>query len=238
MAGEGRRFKDEGYSTPKPLIEVEGVPMVIRALKSLPRASKNILIVRKDHLNIIKFKSLLENHFENVIIIEIDYLTSGQASTCLLAESYVPNGSILNIGACDVGFKYDLNEYYNTLDKFDSFIWTYNNNKNVLKHPEMYGWVKRKPYTNEVEYVSCKKQISDRLLEDHVVSGTFTFKNSNLFFKGIKKMIKANDKVNGEYYLDTVFNHFKTKSGVFKVDEYYSWGTPKELINYLDNYEN
>ena len=65
MAGEGRRFKDEGYSTPKPLIEVLGVPMVIRALKSLPRASKNILIVRKDHLNIIEFKSDFTSIFLN-----------------------------------------------------------------------------------------------------------------------------------------------------------------------------
>ena len=111
MAGEGLRFKNAGYSTPKPLIKVHGKPMVIKSLDSLPRASKNILIVRKDHLCIDQFKSLLDKHFENVIIIEIDYLTEGQASTCLLAESHVPENSILNIGACDIGFKYDMNKY-------------------------------------------------------------------------------------------------------------------------------
>ena len=63
--------------------------MVIKALESLPKASKNILIVRKDHLNIYDFKSQLDNFFKNVIIIEIDYLTEGQAATCLLSESYV-----------------------------------------------------------------------------------------------------------------------------------------------------
>ena len=110
MAGEGKRFKEAGYTIPKPLIEVDGKPMVIKALESLPRASKNILIVRKDHLNIDDFKFLLDNYFENVIIIEIDYLTEGQASTCLLSESYIPRNAILNIGACDVGFKYDVNK--------------------------------------------------------------------------------------------------------------------------------
>ena len=122
MAGEGKRFKESGYSTPKPLIKVDGKPMVIKSLESLPKASRNILIVRKDHLNIVNFKSLLDNHFENVIIIEIDYLTDGQASTCLLSESYVPENSILNIGACDVGFKYDSNKYNKKLNEFDSFI--------------------------------------------------------------------------------------------------------------------
>ena len=237
MAGEGKRFKDAGYSISKPLIEIDGRPMVIKALESLPKASKNIFVVRKDHLNIIEFKSLLDNYFENVIIIEIDYLTDGQASTCLLAEEYVPEGSVLNIGACDIGFKYDFASYNKTLNEFDSFIWTYNNNKNVLKHPKMYGWVKLKDKSNEIDYVSCKKPISNRLLDDQVVSGTFTFKNSNLFFDTIKKMIKIGDKIKGEFYLDTVFNHLSNKSGVFKVDEYYSWGTPKELNDYLDSHE-
>ena len=121
MAGEGKRFKEAGYTIPKPLIEVDGKPMVIRALESLPRASKNILIVRKEHLNIDDFKSLLNNYFENVIIVEIDYLTEGQASTCLLSESHVPKDSIINIGACDIGFEYNMIKYKETLDKFESF---------------------------------------------------------------------------------------------------------------------
>ena len=170
MAGEGRRFKDAGFNVPKPLIKVDGVPMVIKALRSLPKASKNILIVRKDHLNIVEFKQLLDSHFENIIIIEIDYLTEGQASTCLLAESYISENSILNIGACDIGFKYDFDKYKKILNEFDSFIWTYNNNQNVLKHPEMYGWVKLKDKSNEIDYVSCKKPISNDLLNDFVVS--------------------------------------------------------------------
>lgn len=232
MAGEGKRFKDAGFTIPKPLIEVDGKPMIIKALQSLPKASKNVLIVRKEHLNIYDLKSLLKNYFENVFIIEIDYLTEGQASTCLLSESYIPRNSILNIGACDIGFKYDTKKYKETLDNFESIIWTYNNNPNVLKNPEMYGWVKTKTHSNEVEMVSCKKPISNKLIEDQVVSGTFTFKNSDLFFEGIKKMISEDDRVNGEFYLDNVFNHLTHKSSIFKVEKYYSWGTPSELLFY------
>lgn len=233
MAGEGKRYKDAGYSTPKPLIEINGKPMVIRALESLPKASKNILIVRKNHLNIVDFKSLLDKIFKNIIIIEVDYLTEGQASTCLLSESYIPKNSILNIGACDIGFKYDLKKYKEKLNGFDCFIWTYNNNQNVLNHPEMYGWVKTILNSDEIDYVSCKKPVSQNLLEDHVVSGTFTFKNSVLFFEGIKKMISMNDRVNNEFYLDNIFNHLSCKSSVFKVEDCYSWGTPNELNDYL-----
>jgi NDP-sugar pyrophosphorylase family protein len=234
MAGEGKRFKDAGYSTPKPMIDVGGEPMILRALKSLPKAFKNILIVRRNSINIKEFRSLLEPHFENVIILEIDYLSEGQASTCLLAEDHIDSDSILNIGACDIGFEYNFKKYIKLVNNCDSFIWTYSNNKNVIDYPEMYGWVKLKENSDQIKYVSCKKPISENLLEDQVVSGIFTFKNSSIFFNGIKKMIKRNDRVNGEFYLDTVFNHLSSKSHIFKVDKYYSWGTPNELKNYLN----
>ena len=232
IAGDGKRFKDAGYSVPKPLIEVDGKPMVVKALESLPKASKNILIVRKDQLDIKNFKLILNQYFDNLVIIEIDYLTKGQASTCLLAEKEVPKNTTLNVGACDVGLLFNPEIYKNTLNQFDSFIWTYTNNKNVLEHPEMYGWVKRVLNSNEIDYVSCKKPISTNLLVDHVVSGTFRFKNANDFFEGIKEMIRREDKVNNEFYLDNIFNHLNKKSGVLEVEEYHSWGTPKELIIY------
>ena len=35
MAGEGKRFLDERYIMPKPLIEINGIPMILKALESL-----------------------------------------------------------------------------------------------------------------------------------------------------------------------------------------------------------
>ena len=63
---------------------------------------------------------------------EVDYLTNGQASTCLLSEKYIQKNCILNVGACDIGFSYKHENYLKTLKNYNSFIWTYNNNKNVL----------------------------------------------------------------------------------------------------------
>ena len=233
MAGEGKRFKDNGFITPKPLIDVNGKKMIIRALESLPKASKNILIVRKDHLNVKDLKNLLLKYFENIIIIEIDYLTQGQASTCLLAKDYIPEEAVLNIGSCDVGFEYNQETYFEALKDYNSFIWTYTKNPNVLINPEMYGWVELKDNLMEIKSVSCKKPISNNLLNDHVVSGTFTFKTAKIFFESIYKMIENEDRVNGEYYLDNIFNHLSHKSTVFEVNKYSSWGTPNELNNYL-----
>ena len=50
MAGEGQRYVDAGYQIPKPFIEVDGLPMVIRACQALPKADRYIFVCRKSHL--------------------------------------------------------------------------------------------------------------------------------------------------------------------------------------------
>lgn len=43
MAGAGSRFAQEGYDLPKPLIPVDGVPMIVRAVQTLPRYDADTL---------------------------------------------------------------------------------------------------------------------------------------------------------------------------------------------------
>ena len=57
MAGEGQRFKNEGYTTPKPLLDTDGVPMFVRAAKSLPKADLYIFVCRRGQV---------DNHITNL----------------------------------------------------------------------------------------------------------------------------------------------------------------------------
>ena len=49
MGGLGSRFAKEGYKTPKPLIEVDGKPMFMRALDSFKplKNAAHIFVIRK-----------------------------------------------------------------------------------------------------------------------------------------------------------------------------------------------
>ena len=67
MAGEGKRFKDEGYQLPKPLIKVDGIPMVIKALNSLPKADKNLFILREDQIDYLQFKRTVSKFCSNFV---------------------------------------------------------------------------------------------------------------------------------------------------------------------------
>jgi NDP-sugar pyrophosphorylase family protein len=51
LAGRGKRFADAGYKLPKPLIEVDGLPLVVSAARSLPPADKLIFVVSGDYIS-------------------------------------------------------------------------------------------------------------------------------------------------------------------------------------------
>ena len=48
-------------------------------------------------------------------------------------------------------------------------------------------------------------------------------------------MIRENDRINGEFYVDEVAKHildFGLKARVFEIDRYICWGTPKDYASY------
>ena len=237
MAGEGQRYKDDGYTTPKPFIDVNGMPMVVRACKSLPAADKNIFVCRNHHLKEYPIQDLLEKYLNNVVIVTIDELTEGQAITCLAARDYIPDDAILNIGASDNDMVYDENiveEMYHN-PELDGWIWTFRNNPAVVQNPQMYGWVETESKSSKATHVSCKSTISNNPMRDHAIIGAFTFKKAKYFFDSVDAMVKNNCRINNEFYVDVAID-FAIKSGlnihVHEVDQYICWGTPWDYQQY------
>lgn len=236
LAGKGQRFKDEGYNIPKPFITVGGVPMVVAAAKSLPKCDKYIFICLKEHMDRYHVSNMFKNNFPNSEIIVLDKVTQGQASTCLLAEKYINPQAELIIGACDNGMKYSRKKF-NQVFKYKSagiLIFTFRNNPNVLNNPTHWGWMETRG-NNEVENVSVKKPISDNLMKDHAIVGTFAFKKAKYFFDSARQLIRESKKINGEFYVDSCMSQLIGKGlkvRIFEIEKYIGWGTPVDLKTY------
>jgi NDP-sugar pyrophosphorylase family protein len=93
MAGLGSRFRKAGYNCPKYMIEAKGKTLFEWSMDSLigynDYVSKYIFVVRKeDHTaTFIREKCSLYG-ITNIEVVEIDYMTDGQATTCMLAIPY------------------------------------------------------------------------------------------------------------------------------------------------------
>lgn len=246
MAGKGSRFYKEGYDKPKPLIEVDGKPMIIQAVDCLPTTTNKIFIT----LNIDS--NFLVDYYKNCKVYNINEVTEGQACTCHIAlekNNFDLEKPIL-ISACDNGVYYDVEKYQNLVDNVnnDIIVWSFRNQQTSKNNPDMYAWLDVDE-NNNIKHVSCKKFIYRNIkdisgssfgrdkdpLKTHAIIGTMFFRKAKYFIDGLKENYKHNIKTNNEYYVDDVLNQ-NIKSGlnvkVFEVEHYICWGTPNDYKTY------
>jgi NDP-sugar pyrophosphorylase family protein len=245
MAGAGSRFFNVGYTTPKPLLDVEGLPMIIKAVECLPQTFKKIFICQNDHLNKYEIGSTIKNYYPESEIIGIDYITEGQACTCEIAfKKYdIKLDKSLLISACDNGVYYDINKYEKLMedDNVDIIIWSFSNNPTSKLYPQMYAWLE----TDENDYiknVSIKKPFS-HCENKYAIIGTMMFKKGSYFLEGLKSIYESNNRTNGEFYVDNMIMplvNMGYRCKIFDVNNYLCWGTPNDYktYNYWKEYFN
>lgn len=234
LAGRGSRFKKEGYQTSKPLLEVNGKPMIIQAVNCLPTTTNKIFITLEKH----KINNLLKECYNNVKVFNIDKTTEGQACTCQIGlerANFDLEKPIL-ISACDNGVYYNVEKYQQLIsdENIDIIVWSFRNQQTSKYNPDMYAWldVDENDY---IKHVSCKKFIYDDPLKTHAIIGTMFFRKAKYFIDGLKENYKHKIKTNNEYYVDDVLNQnikMGLKVKVFEVEHYICWGTPSDYKTY------
>ena len=238
MAGAGRRFQEAGYALPKPLIPVGGVPMVVRAVRDLPPASRIVFVCHPDHVAEHRIDAVLQDHFPRCRVVVTPGMTEGQACSVRLAAPELDPEEAVLVAACDNTHVYSAERFTALTADPDlgALIWTYRGDPRVLVRPQWYGWVRTRD-DFEVAEVSVKVPVSADPLSDHVVSGTFWFRSAGLMQRGIDELVWANERVNNEFYLDSVPNVLLRRGrrvGVFEADKYIGWGTPDDLRSYCE----
>jgi len=236
LAGRGKRFVEEGYDIPKPLITIDGVPMVVKAAQALPESDTPVFLCQKEHIDRYQIDGVIRKYYQKAHIVPVEKLTEGQASTCLLGEPFVDPDAILTIGACDNAVMWNKDRFEELISSsnVDALIWTFRNNPIIVAYPQMYGWIPIDQH-NYAKKVSVKIPISEDPIRDHAIVGTFTFKKALYFFDYAKRMVKENRRINREFYIDECMNLLiedGLKVKVFEVDTFICWGTPDDLKIY------
>lgn len=226
MAGLGSRFKDAGYAFPKPLVEVNGKPMIQSVVESLGIKATYTYIVQKEHYDMYNLSYLLNLITPGCNVVQVDKLTEGAAATCLLAKEYIDNDSPLVIANSDQIVDWNSRQFlYDLIAKnADGGIATF-----TSTHPKWsYAKVNSEGLVLEV---AEKKPISDV-----ATVGIYYWKNGSDFVKYSEQMILKNIRVNNEFYTCPVFNEaIQDGKRVYSLPVKKMWGvgTPEDLENYL-----
>jgi HAD superfamily hydrolase (TIGR01509 family) len=240
MAGEGSRFREAGFSFPKPLIEIpnfHGDPMIKVVFDSLGIRSKAIFIVQEAHRGKYNLDHLLKLIASGSKIITVNKITEGAACTCLLAKNEINSDEELIIANSDQFVEWQPEEfiYFMRNKKADFGILTFPNT-----HPK---WSYAKTDTSgKITEVAEKKPISQ-----NATVGIYYWRKGSDFVRSAEAMIHKNIRVGqafngkGEFYVAPSFNELilEGKKGfIFPIaaSKVHGLGTPEDLKYFTEKY--
>ena len=227
MAGAGSRFEKAGYTFPKPLIEVNGKPMIQVVVENLNIEAEHVFIVQKEHYEKYNLQYLLNLISPDCKIVQVDEVTEGAACTTLLAEQYINNNEPLLIANSDQFVDWNSNEFLYSMEAegVDAGILTFES-----IHPKWsFAKLDEDGFVSEV---AEKKPISNK-----ATVGIYYWAKGSDYVKYARQMIRKNKRVNNEFYVCPVFNEAiedNKKIKIFGIDKMWGLGTPEDLEVFLD----
>ena len=231
MAGRGSRFATQGYTFPKPLIDVKGKPMIQVVTENLNIKANYTFIVQKEHYEKYSLQHLLNLIAPGCNIVQVDGITEGAACTTLLAKEFIDNDEPLLMANSDQFVEWDSNEtlYAFSNGDCDGGIITF-----PATHPKWsYAKLGDDGYVSEV---AEKKPISE-----HATVGIYWWAKGSDYVKYAEQMIEKDIRVNNEYYVCPVFNEAigdGKKVRIKEIEKEGMWGigTPEDLNYFLEHY--
>lgn len=222
MAGLGSRFAEQGFTQPKPFIDIYGQPMIRRVVDSINLPEfEHIFIVRAEHLEKYNFSEIFDGIKFNVL--PIYETTEGAAVSVSMTRKFFNYDEEVLIVNSDQLFEYDSNQVREVVKSgIDGCIWCF-----VGNGPK-WSYVK----LNEAGFVTQvaeKKQISNI-----ATGGMYYWKSFYNFLDCKNQMVEANDRVNNEFYVAPVYNYMQPfqKTIIKMLDGIDQLGTPEDLREY------
>ena len=223
MAGEGSRFRERGYSFPKPLIPVQNKTMIQVVVESLGIEGRYIFLCRAEHLKAYAVEPMLKLFVKEFAIVEVPGLTQGAACTVLLAKELINTEDELVIANSDQWIRWDPSRFLTYLrqEKADGGIVTFH-----ATHPK-WSYAKLDPQGYAVTEVAEKVPIST-----NATVGIYYFRQGRMFVRGAEEMIRKNVRTNNEFYVCPVYNELIAqglKILHYPIEEMWGLGTPEDL---------
>ena len=234
MAGEGSRFLKEGWTTPKPLIELNGQPLFKHAISSVTDKDiqmKYSFIVRQEHIDKYQIDKGIRSFLPEANLFSVVKTTRGAVETCLIAENAIADDDAVIVMDCDLEFR---------SKKFVEII------KQILNKPieEATGGALVSFESNEPRYSYAAlgkdgfvtRTAEKEVISNHALCGAYFFSSGKRFKEVAHGLLDEPVFSKPEYYVSLLFNYL-LKAGekvrLVSMEEYYSYGTPEELKRYL-----
>lgn len=234
MAGEGNRFLKEGWTTPKPLIELKGMPLFKRAIGSVVvegAPMKYSFIVRKEHIDNYHIDEQIKAILPNANVFFVEKTTRGAVETCLIAEPAISEDDAITVMDCDLEFR---SKGY--IEGISQILRMPAEKANGGMLVSFESTEPRYSYAEVDDDMIVKRTAEKEVISNHALCGAYFFSTAKGFLNAAHRLLNEPVFTKPEYYVSLLYNYLLADGETVRLstmEEYYSYGTPEELKRYL-----
>lgn len=237
MSGFGARFRDAGFTVPKPLIEVDGKPIIAHVIDLFPGEKDVIFICNIDHLNhsAYEMRSILERYCPSGRIVGISAHTLGPVHAVQQVAHLIDPTQPVVVNYCDFTCYWDWPHFKRfvaetacsgAIPAYSGFHPHTLGNTHYAYLQASNGWVsgiqEKQPYTRN-------------RMQEYASSGTYYFASGQLMMDAFRVVVDQDLRVGGEFYVSLAFRPLLADNrpiAVYPLQHFMQWGTPADLAEY------
>lgn len=235
MSGRGQRFINKGFKEVKPLIIIDGKPIIEHVVDMFSMSDRFIFICANDHLATTNMREVLENIAPNIEIIGIEPHKLGPIYAVQQVYDIIGDDEEVIVNYCDFGCYWDYDDFlYHTRKRnADGAIPAYKG-----FHPHMLGTTNYAFMRDDQQWmleIQEKMPFTDNRMNEYASSGTYYFRTGEIMKRFMDLTVTRNLAVNGEFYVSVVYNlliEAGLKVSIYEIQHMLQWGTPEDVEEY------
>ena len=236
MSGFGERFRRAGYKKPKPLINIEGLPIIQHVINMFPNEKDFIFICNENHIKRFKIDTILKEICPTGHVISIAEHKQGPVYAVNEVMSKINDHKQLIINYCDFFVYWDWNKFkeYIEQNNCDGALTCYRGFHPHSLGTTNYAYVKEN--NRNLIDIQEKKPFTNNRMQEFASSGTYHFKNKRILINALQYVFKKKLSINNEYYVSLAYkylidNSYSTK--IYPLQHFFQWGTPEDVSDYI-----
>lgn len=236
MAGYGRRFVEAGYTDIKPLIHVDGVPMIEWVLKMVDVCERVVCICSNAHLDTTPLRSAILRVRPDAVVVGIEPHSDGQAWTVSKGQYAIHQFEPTIVCCCDAACRLsftDLGRLQHAMPPYDAALLAFRGFHPFHCGDKFYAYLQERNYN--LTAVQEKRPFTEDRQSEWAWAGVSYVRSGKLLIDYCDRAIASGLRTKGEFYLSEVFNLFVRDNRPVRVlptSHFVHWGTPEELERY------
>jgi putative flippase GtrA/NDP-sugar pyrophosphorylase family protein len=238
MSGFGERFRRAGYDVPKPLIPVEGKPIIAHVVDLFPRETNILFICNQDHLDEPGYvmAKQLRAIAPRCRIIGIPAHRKGPVWAVLQARALIDRNQPTFVNYSDFSCYWDWFDFKRfvqdtacagAIPAYRGF------------HPHSLGstyYAYLRARAGWLEDIQEKQPFTEDPTDEYASSGGYYFKDGAVCLDAFQAVVDQDLHVGGEYYASLSYKILVQRSApvaIYELQHFMQWGTPEDLHDYM-----